>query len=130
MSADLAAVSRRSVDLRQDRAAYQPVPTTSQPATASSTQWLPVPTTTIAVTIAWVQPNARAARFDVALRTASATHSAHPACSEGNAASWLVNPPSPRGAEASEPHQPSAELRARTSTYPPVSRGGAIGSRR
>ena len=93
-------------------AAYQAAPTSSQPTTASSTQWLPVPTTTSAVTAAWAQPNARAARFGVALRIASATHSAHPACRDGNAASWLVNPPRPRGADASAPHQPSAELQA------------------
>ena len=59
-----------------------------------------------------------------------ATHSAHPAWSDGNAASWLVSPPKPLGAEASPPHHPSPEVSASTSAYPPNNRGGAVGSRR
>ncbi len=104
--------------------------TTAQPATTSSTQWLPVPTTTTAVTRACVQASAATARRRVTWVTARATHSAHPACMLGNAASWLVSQPRPWGADASPPHQPAAECTASRSVQPSISRGGAVGMAR
>jgi len=112
----------------------KPSQITSQPISTSATQWLPVPTTTSPVMKAWSQPPIRIhlpQRLTGAWRcTTIATHSAQPACSDGNAASWLVRPPRPLGAEASPPHHPSPEVSASTSAYPPKNRGGAVGSNR
>ena len=86
-------------------AAKRPPATTTQPPTASSTQWLPVPTITSAVMIACVQPSgAQRGRLRWPRAAApSATHSAQPACMDGNAASWLVSQPIPCGAEGLAP---------------------------
>ena len=70
--------------------ATHPTSTTSQPTTASSIQWLPVPTITTAVMTAYAQPEARRIRLLVTSWMAIATHSAQPAWSDGNAASSLV----------------------------------------
>ena len=63
------------------------------------------------------------------MTTTQATQTAQPTCSDGIAASWLVRAPSPRGALASPPHQPTLEVEASVSTKPGSIRGGAIGSR-
>jgi len=108
----------------------KPSQITSHPISTSATQWLPVPITTSPVITACSQPPIRIQRRGAWRWSTSATHSAHPACSDGKAASWLVRPPSPLGAEASPPHHPSPDVSASTSAYPPKSRGGAVGSRR
>jgi hypothetical protein len=112
----------------------KPSQITSQPISTSATQWLPVPITTSPVMKACNQPPIRIQRprtLPGAWRCKTiATHSAQPACSDGKAASWLVRPPRPLGAEASPPHHPSPDVRASTSAYPPKSRGGAVGSSR
>ncbi len=88
---------------------------TSQPTNTSAVQWLPVPITTRPVTIACTQPSDRTQRRLACFCTTIATQKAQPACSDGKAASWLVRPPRPLGADASPPHQPSADVRASTS---------------
>jgi hypothetical protein len=112
----------------------KPIQITSHPISTSTTQWLPVPMTTSPVIRACSQPPIRIHRPQPvagAWRCSTiATHNAQPACSDGKAASWLVRPPSPLGAEASPPHHPSPDVSASTSAYPPNSRGGAVGSSR
>ena len=105
----------------------KPSQITSHPISTSATQWLPVPTTTSPVMKACAQPAIRIQRYGACRCSTIATHSAQPACIDGNAASSLVSPPRPRGAEASAPHQPSAACRLSTSTYPLMKRGGAVG---
>ena len=94
-------------DLAAGRRASTPARPGAQPTTTSRIQWLPVPTTTSAVTsgVAPGQPRGSSAAV-VAAVTASATHSAQPACMLGKAASWLVIQPMPWGADAASPHQP------------------------
>ncbi len=96
----------------------------------SATQWLPVPTTTSPVIKACIQPPIRIHRRVAFFCSTIATHNAQPACRDGKAASWLVMPPRPFGAEASPPHHPSPDVSASTSAYPPKSRGGAVGRKR
>src|SRR4051794_6856629 len=55
-------------------------------------------------------------------------HSAHPTCSDGIAANWLVSDPRPRGALPAVLHHPQWEKWAIVSWKPPSIRGGAIGS--
>ena len=99
----------------------------SAPRSTSSTQWLAVDTTTSAVTGAYAAARTRCPRVRASRQNTRLHHSAHPTCIEGMAANWLTAPPTPRTAEPSAPHQPTDEVVASVSVYPPTSRGGAVG---
>ncbi len=77
---------------------------------------------------AYVTASALGSMLSLRRSTTQATHTAQPTCSDGIAASWLVRKPSPCGALASLPHQPSCDVVASVSTYLGSILGGAMGS--
>ncbi len=86
--------------------------------------------TTSVVSAGYVHASRRTYDERLCDHSITATHTAHPTCSDGIAAYWLLSPSIPRGALAAAPHQPYSLNTAIVSANPAPSssRGGAVGS--